>query len=237
VFRNSDDNRSLEGGGPTRSVGAATAVAMGVGATTVVALGAEAVTGNHVSDTPFTDLNEVSTELMDNDLEANNFPREGCNNDGMSSDYPTDYVPDATETEYADASPDLKAANPNGSEDLMADSLGDNMDSNGSHSYPDDSANSSSSPEEDEEDEEENEWKQVGWVGAKGVLTHAGYGMLAGATAGAAAIGSKILSGGGDPVDEDDAVAAHTLMSGGEGGGGPGGNTGGQVPVTTTVVP
>jgi hypothetical protein len=159
-----------------------------------------------------------------------------CDNDEMSSEYSADDVPDVTETEYADASFDLEAANPIGSEELMADGCGENMDSNCSHSSPDDSASeSASSPEEDEED---NEWKQVGWIGAKGVLSHAGYGMLAGATAGAATIGGKLLSGGGDPVDGDDAIAAHNL---GESGGGWGGNAGGQAPAPTpaavTVVP
>jgi hypothetical protein len=120
-------NRSLEGGGPNSSVGAATAVAVGVCATTVVALGAGAVTVNHVSITPSTYLNEVGTESMDNDLEANNSPREASDNDGMSSDYPSDDVPDATETEYTDESDDLEASISPNNEDLETDKAADDL--------------------------------------------------------------------------------------------------------------
>jgi hypothetical protein len=185
-------NRSLlEGGDASHSsLGGAAAVAVGVGATTVVALGAEAVAGNRVSFTPSTDLNEVGTESMENDVEANNWPTDASDNDEMGLEY------------------------------LMADSLGDNTDSNGSHSSP--------------EDEEENEYKQVGWVGAKGILSHAGYTMLGRV----AAVGRKLMFGGGDPVDEDDAFAAASQLTGR-----PGVNIGGPAggppvpPPPITVVP
>jgi hypothetical protein len=201
-------NRSLKGGHPTSSVGAAIVVAAGVGATTVVALVAGAVGANDVSFTASMDLNEFSTGSMYNDLEANISPTEASDNDEMSSEYPADDVPDAT--------------NPYGSgEDVMADSLGYNTDSNDSHSSP--------------EDEEENEYKQVGWVGAKGIISHVGYTSL-GMTA---ALGRKLITGGGDPVDEDDVVAATQCYTGGPNTGGTGGPGGGPqaAPVTVTVVP
>jgi hypothetical protein len=194
-------NRSLEGGG--------------VGATTVVALGAGAVAGNHVSFTPSTDLNEVGTESMDNDLEANNSSREASDNEGMSSDfpYPADDVPDATETEYADESDDLEASISSGNEDLMADSLGDNLvnkksleDSNSSSS-PDDSSSDCDSTSEDPGDV-----RRIGWGAMKGAITVIGATMI-----------GKLLSGGGPPIDEDDAIAAAYFTSGGGGGGGTGG--------------
>jgi hypothetical protein len=47
--------------------------------TTVILLGTGAVAGNHVAFALSTDLNEVGTESMDNDVEANNSPREADN--------------------------------------------------------------------------------------------------------------------------------------------------------------
>jgi hypothetical protein len=64
---------------------------------------------------------------MDNDLEANNSPREASDKDGMSSEYPADGVPDATETEYGDESEDSEASTSAGKKDLKADNLGDNL--------------------------------------------------------------------------------------------------------------
>jgi hypothetical protein len=142
VFRNSDDshsefaviriqrtfrrsllarrsNRLLEGGDPYSSVG--------VDATTVVVLGAGGVAGNRVSFAPSKDLNEVGSESMDNDLEANNSPREASDNERMSSEYPADDVPDATETEYGDESEDSEASTSAGKKDLKADNLADNL--------------------------------------------------------------------------------------------------------------
>jgi hypothetical protein len=213
-------NRSLLEGGDasTSSLGGATAVAVGVGATTVVALDAGTVARNHVSFNFSTDLNEVGTESMDNDLEANDCPTDASDNDDemgleyLMADSLGDDVPEATETEYTEESYDLEALLSAGNEDLMVDNLVKKKSLEDSESSSSNSFHS--------ESELPGQLKRIGWGAVKGAVALIGLTMVRGA-----------MSGG--PVDEDDlAMSSSFFMPGGGFGGG--GGTGGAAGTGTT---